>query len=386
MKGPVSIALVASKSLDYCRNVLRGVTRYARGKDEWLLTPVEPRGKAIDGLAKLNPTAVIAHVFSEELADVLKRLRRPVINVSGVFQDLPFPHVTTDELAVGEVAASHLIDCGLRHFGFVGHPNHGYSVQREIGFSRRLATAPHTLDRYHQKTPPTFDPTGGVFAFDSGLKRWIEGLPKPVGIFACNDHWGLRLTEVCRELRLTVPDDVAIVGVDNDNLLCEIARPSLSSISIAGERIGYEAAGWLERMISGHKMPSARLRIPPVGLVARQSSDLLAVGDPDLAAALRYIRNHANEPIRVSDVLREVPVSRRYLERRFQQLLGRSPFDEIRRIHIDRAKHLLASTELPLSLVAERAGFSEPKQLSNVFHQEVGMTPSDYRAQFRIRA
>jgi LacI family transcriptional regulator len=176
---------------------------------------------------------------------------------------------------------------------------------------------------------------------------------------------------------------VAIVGVDDDDLLCDLARPSLSSVALPGGRIGYEAAAMLERLMLGRRLKTARIELPPVRLVARQSSDILAIADPEVSQAMRYILAHAAEPIGVADVLRAVPVSRRSLERRFRRLLRRGIGEEIRRAHLERAKGLLVDSELPMSRVAARSGFTDSRQLSIVFRQETGLTPTGFRQRYR---
>jgi LacI family transcriptional regulator len=224
---------------------------------------------------------------------------------------------------------------------------------------------------------------GYLWALDVAVQRWVQRLPKPVGIFASTDIWGVQLAEVCRQTGLRVPEDVALVGVDNDDLLCEVARPSLSSIALPTERIGFEAAALLDRILARER-PSLRPRLlPPIGVVARQSSDVLALDDPEVAAAVRFIREHSHTSIGVKDVLRAVTISRRSLERRFQAALDRTVWEEIRRAHLERAKSLLAGTAMPMWAVAEQAGFSDPRQLSVVFRQETGLTPTAYRGRVR---
>lgn len=383
-----TIALVFTYSLSYCRRVLRGIKEFARQREDWVFVPVMAERGALRTVGRLNADGVIAHVLSRELADALGRVRRPIVNVSGIFLDLPFPRVAVDNRQVGRLAARHLIDRGLASFAFVGHPTHGYSIEREAGF-RDVIPSPAQIRAFHTTSVSRSDPAdpagGGLSPSEANLRRWIRSLPHPVGVFACNDIWGLRLTEICRQLRLRVPDDVAIVGVDNDDLLCELARPPLSSVAIPAERVGHEAASLLEKLMLGKAAPRRAMLLPPLPVVARQSSDLLAIDDADVSAAIRFIRSNSDRSIRVSDVLREVPVSRRVLERKFRQTLQRGPFQEIRLCQLERARSLLASTDMQMPGIAQRAGFSSAKQLSTVFHSELGETPTEYRRRFRAR-
>ena len=211
-------------------------------------------------------------------------------------------------------------------------------------------------------------------------------LPRQVGVATFYDFLGLQLSEACREAGLRVPEDVAIVGMGNDDLLCDFARPSLSSVAVATEQIGYQAAALLDRLMNGEPPPPHPILVPPPGVVARQSSDVLAIDDDDVAAALRWIRDESHKTIRVGDLLREIPVSRRLLERKFRKVLDRGISEEIRRVHVERAKSLLAGTDLAMSALAASAGFSNASHLSIVFRQETGLTPTAYRRQFRGRS
>ena len=376
------IALIFDYSLDYCRGVLHGVKRYAVDKPDWVFTTLAP-GATVASVRRARPAGVIAHVFEPRLGRALRRVDCPVVNVAGVLADLPLPRVGIDDVAVGRAAAGHLLDRGLRRLAFIGHPGHLYSARREAGFRAAVGKAGLTVDVYHDTGSPAFDPQGRPWATDARVRQWVRGLPKPAGIFACNDLWGAQLTEVCRQAGLRVPDEVAIVGVDNDDLLCDLARPSLSSVAVPARRIGQDAAGLLDRLIRGGAPPRDPVLHHPTEVVARQSSDVLAVDDADVAAAVRLIRERAHEPVRVKEILQQVPVSRRSLERRFRRHLGRGLWEEIRRVHMDRARALLVTTDSAMPDVARRAGFTDAKQLSVVFRQETGETPTAYRRRLR---
>jgi LacI family transcriptional regulator len=378
------IGLVFGYGLGFYRDILHGVKTFAADRPRWVFTPIAPDCRALESPLVKEQDGFIAHVFTESLAAALRRLRRPVVNVSGVLPDLPFPRVIVDHEAVGRMAAEHLIERGVRRFAYVGFPHHAFSLGREVGFLGKLERSGYPAAVFHDRMQKVGDPTG-QWRWNDALLAWLESLAKPLGLFASNDSQGVRLSEYCRHLSIKVPDEVAIVGVDDDDLLCDLARPSLSSVALPGGRIGLEAARMLEQILAGEKLPEPRLILPPVRVVVRASSDIQALPDPDVAAAVRYIRDHAHEPIDVRDLLAAVPVARRSLERRFRRYLDRGIGEEIRRAHLDRARTLLADTDLPTSIVAHRSGFTNSRQLSIVFRQATGGTPTQFRQQHRIR-
>lgn len=381
------IGLVFSYSLGYCRSVLRGIKEFAETRDDWVFTPVEPDPEAIETLRSIRPSGVIAHVYRTDVAESLLSLGVPVVNVSGVLTDVSIPTVSVDDQRIGELAAEHFLERGFENFAFVGHRDHGYSIRRESGYRKRLEPLGYSVCSYHERESAPFSPRGRLWGVDADVRDWLVGLARPAGIFAPNDLWGLQLTEVCRRTALKLPEEIAIVGVDDDDLLCELARPSLSSVALPGVRIGVEAAALLDRLIvrPRFKPPNNPLLLPPIEVVTRRSSDVLAIADADVAAAVRYIRNHARDPIQVEDVLRSVPVSRRLLERKFRAILGVGPGEEIRRARIALAKRHLSRTEAPMTEVARLSGFADQRRLAAVFRQETGFTPTSYRARFRRR-
>jgi LacI family transcriptional regulator len=189
----------------------------------------------------------------------------------------------------------------------------------------------------------------------------------------------MQLVEVCRQADLRVPEEVAVLGVGNDELYCELSRPTLSSIITPAQQIGFEAASLLGRMLDGAKPPQQSLLFPPQGVVSRRSSDVLAIDDPDVVAVARFIREHSHLVLRTAEILKVVPVGRRSLERRFRKAFGRGIWEEIQRVHIERAKRLLAETNLPIKAVAAQSGFTNFRHLSVVFRGQLGLSPTAYR-------
>jgi LacI family transcriptional regulator len=385
-KDIVRIGLVMTHTLSFYRGILRGVKVFAVERPGWVFTPIAPETRAIELARPLRCDGYLAHVFTLPLARALLALRKPVVSVAGVLSDLPLPHVMVDHAEVGRQAARHLLERGVRRFGFVGYPRHEFSVERERGFREMVAAAGCTVHSFHERTHRVEDPTG-IWKWNQPLLDWLAALVKPVGVLASNDVQGAQVSEYCGQLKLRVPDEVAIVGVDDDDLLCELSRPSLSSVALPCERIGYEAAVLLDKWLGPSKPKNKSVIVlPPAGVTVRQSSDLLAVPDEQVSAAVRFIQGHADRPIRVADVLHEVPVARRSLERRFRKWLRRSISEEIRRVHLERSRQLLTGTDVSLAEVARKSGFRDGRQLSIVFHRETGITPSAFRRKFRLRS
>jgi LacI family transcriptional regulator len=231
MGQPIRVGLVFSQSLDYCRRILRGIKEYSERKPDWVLLPIAPEPRAVQELGTLCPVGVIAHIFTPVLAERLLALRTPLVNVSAVLGNLSLPRVVSDNVAVGRMAALHLLDRGFTSFGFVGQHHHAYSTYREQGFREAIESSGHQVDCYHEHRTRPFTPTGHLWALDRDVQCWMASLRLPVGVFAPNDIWGVQLAEVCRQLELRVPEDVSLIGVDNDDLLCNLSRPPLSPSS-----------------------------------------------------------------------------------------------------------------------------------------------------------
>jgi len=211
------------------------------------------------------------------------------------------------------------------------------------------------------------------------LCDWLGELPRPVGILSCNDMRGQHVLDACRRIDAAVPEEVSVIGVDNDELICDLCDPPLSSVMPNPQRIGYEAAALLNKLMNGDAPRTSVQLIEPIGVVTRQSTDVLAIDDPLVASAVKYIRHHACDGISVVDVLKHVPVSRSILERRFRKYIGRSPQSEIRSVQLKRVKQLLRETDLPLERIAGLSGYDHPEYMSVVFKRELGITPGQYR-------
>jgi len=375
------VALLIETSNAYARGLLAGIVAWMREHRPWSVHLAEGArgGQPPPWLSRWDGDGVIARIENESIARVLRRLRVPIVDVSAARRIPTLPWVETDDDAIAREAFDHFRARGFRQLAFCGDDRFNWSRWRETAFARLAREAGLPCAVYRPRARAADDAEAEV----ARIGDWIAGLPRPVGVMACYDFRGRQVLDACRRRRIPVPDAVAVLGVDNDDLLCDLADPPLSSVILNPRRTGYEAAALLDRMMGGAHVGSRAVRIGPLGVATRRSTDVVAVEDPGVANALRYIRDHACEGISVKDVLKACPQSRRRLEHRVRRLIGRSPHDEILRVRLDCVKRLLVETDLPLERIAERAGFLHPEYLSVAFRRAVGIPPSRYRARLR---
>jgi LacI family transcriptional regulator len=374
------VALLIETSNAYARGLLQGVVHYIREHEPWSFHLME-QGRGDDPpewLADWDGDGIIARVETPRIARAVVKSGVPAVDLSAARLVPELPWVETDDALIAKLAVEHLLERGFKHFAFCGDARFNWSLWRENHFCAQVRTAKQTVHCYRAAGA-----SSGLAAQMAHIRRWVQELPKPVGIMACYDIRGQQVLDACRSAKLAVPSDVAVLGVDNDELLCDLASPPLSSVIPNAHRTGYEAAALLDRLMAGRAVPPTARLIPPLGVAARQSTDVLAVDDREVARAMQFIREHACEGINVGDVLRAVPLSRRVLEQRFQRHLGRTPREEILHVRLNRVKQLLGETDLPLYLIAERTGFEHVEYLSVVFKRETAKTPSRWREEAR---
>ena len=356
---------------------LKPLATYLREHEPWSVHLAEHgRGdRPPTWLATWRGDGILARIETPAMARALRRLKVPIVDVSAARLIPALPWFETDDSAIAQMAFDHLRDRGYRRFAYCGDARFNWSNWRGEHFQRAVA-AEGSECLFYQPTR-RFRPDDAAQGDD--LARWLRKLPKPVGIMACYDPHGRQLLDACRRVGIAVPDEVAVISVDNDEVLCELSHPPLTSVIPNTHRTGYEAASLLDELMAGRKLRAETRLVPPIGVAARQSTSTLAIEDRKTALAVRFIREQACSGINVADVLKAVPHSRRLMESRFRRLLGRTPHEEILRVQMDRVKQLLVETDLPLAEVAERAGFAHVEYLSVVFKRETGIPPSAFR-------
>ena len=385
MREAKKVALLIETSNRYGRDLLYGVRDWMREGGKWAVRFTEQaRGAAVPSwLADWQGDGIIARVDSPEIAAALKGTRLPVVDVSAERDASEFPRVSIDNVAVARLAVEHLGRKGFANFAYCGDERFLWSRQRGAEFVRGLKVMGQRCALFEPAAKARRAP--GSDAENRAIAEWLAELPKPVGVFACYDGRAQQVLEACQLLGVNVPDEVAVLGVDNDEVLCELCSPPLSSVQPNARRTGYEAAAMLAQMMKARKSVRAETRfVEPVRVVERQSTDVVSVTDVKVAAALRYIRQHACEGVNVADVLRAVPMSRTLLERKFQAVLGHSPHRQIVHTKIERAKHLLVESEVSIAVVAELAGFDNASYLSVAFRRETGESPYAFRTKHRV--
>lgn len=377
------VALIVESAVAPRRMMLTGVARYLQEHEPWAvyLKPYGVEKSLPSWLNHWQGDGIIAAVKHEDIGVVTRR-GIPVVDIMGALRQEGVPLVHTNDRSVGRLGAEHLMERGFRHFAFCVYRGEFWSEGRLEGF--REALSPHRLDcRVYNLNLPG-PGSGGPESWEQqqrDLAAWLGALPRPVGVMCTNDLSGQQLLEACQRLRINVPEEVAVVGADNDEPICRIASPPLSSVIINDHQRGYEAAALLDRMMRGQAPPKDPIYVEPAGVMARASTDVMAIDDAAVVRALRFLRDKACEDIGVDDVVKEVPVSRSVLERRFRKIVGRSINNEIVRLRINRAIELLTDTELELKVIARRAGFGTQSYMSAVFQQKLGKTPGSYRKQ-----
>jgi LacI family transcriptional regulator len=368
----------------YGADILVGACKYAKQSSGILILRPDPFDTAsvpINGLTAYD--GVLARIHSKAAERALAALPIPCVSV---FHGVPchlLPRVGVDEVALGRLAARHLLDRGHSCFAYLRAPGHAYSSDREAGFRKALQSEGHDLGYVWpvRKAGAKSEgrPWQSLYLNTEATGSWLAGLPRPAALLAANDVFAHFASAAALLAHVRVPEDLAILGADNDASICESAHVSLSSIPTPAQKIGWTAVKIIDDVLSGKPPPNSPVLIPPCEVVTRRSTDLVAIADAGMARALRRIADRSAERVSVRDLAREAGLSRRALEYRFHESLGRSPMAEVRRVRMERAKHLLLATSMPVYQVATSAGFSTQEHFCSQFKRETGMTPTQFR-------
>lgn len=386
------IALLIESSRNYGRGILRGIARYAHVHGPWsFYTQERELHSGIPAwLRTWKGNGIIARIENRRIGRALLKLGWPVVDVLGSVRCNSIPGFDTDADAAARLAVDFLVRAGFQHFGYCGYRGIPFSDRREAAFEEQLARQGQSM-RVFSPLPSEF-PESHIQAVEQhgletekAIAAWLRKQPWPLGLFACNDIRAQQVLNACRENGIKVPEEIAVIGVDNDDVLCNLCDPPLTSIEPDAERIGYEAAELLESMMKGISPRPGITQIPPARLVERTSTDVVPIEDPITVQAVRFIRDHVSDGIAVKDVVLHVGRSRTDLEVRFRRWLKSSVRGEIQRRRMDRVCQLLQQTSLSLDRVAEEAGFATGAHLCRLFRRQFHKTPTQYRLDCKIR-
>jgi LacI family transcriptional regulator len=371
--------------------VIQGISRYARERANWLFH-FEDRGileRLPAWLKNWQGDGIIARSPTRGLSAAIGQFKCPVVELLGDGKHLA-AEVRTDETMTAEFAVEHLLKQGFEHLAFYSFANSWWSDARRDAFEQVVGCRGHSGHTFpgaykgSQLPYPTWKQE-----FEAPLLRWLDRIPKPVGIWTVADSQAIRLLEACRQVGLPVPAEVGVVGTSNDNVVCSLLSPSLSSIELNPQEVGYRAAALLDAKMKGRarsrnsrKPLATPIIVPPAGVVVRESSDRIAIVDPELDQAIKIIERDAVHGLTVEQLAKEMLLSRSTLERRFREFLHCSPAHEINRVRIERAKAFLRETPWPIAAIGQKTGFASPENFVRFFRRLVGITPRQYRNDF----
>lgn len=375
---------------EFGRGVQTGIAKYANLYGHWTIykEPAfyrKPLGKYItetkDQLKKLKINGILGHIHDEKLIEHVRDSGFPAVIVPVKKRIPELPNILVDSEKIGQMAAEHLLERGLKNFAFCGFRGLHWSESNCQSFCGRIGEAGLKVNVYQQ---PKARSSYLLWSREKDIiADWLKSLPKPVGIMACNDDRAEDIVSVCKMTDLNIPDDIAVIGVDNDRVVCELSSPPTSSVALNTERGGYEAAELLEKLMSGEeKMSGQEIVIRATHIESRQSTDILAIDDYEMAAAIRFIRNNSSKPIQVSTVADAISISRRSLERRFRAATGHSVLAEIRRTRVENIAKLLTETNLSVAKIALELGFPGIDHIARYFQRQIGMSPNAYRKKY----
>lgn len=384
----IKLILLSDFAEEYYKNLLRGITRYSRDNGPWTFCRMPPYYResiGIDGILEFakewEADGIIGQFYNDEEVIKFTQAGIPVIAQDFKERFTNIPNITGDYLETGRVGAEYFLKKGFRNFAFYGFNNIVWSRERAQGFVKRIEEAGHTVHQFEQKESPS---THLWHYKPSDLSRWLNELPKPVGLMTCDDNQGHHITEAARHAGIRIPDEVAVLGVDNDEMICDLSDPPLSSISLDSEKCGYEAARLMDQMIRNKTCTGPNVVHKATQVITRHSTDIFASKDKYIVDALKYIHCNLDKNLKVDQVLKEVPLSRRSLEKRFVQTTGYPVYEYIYNQRIEKFTQKLLETNMTIFEIALDLGLTDSKNIARQFKQIKGLTPLEYRKRFLV--
>ena len=380
------VLLVFMTRFEECTAMLKGIGRFERSHRPWVAFLDDEARAEVDPRWMRNKKwhGVISRHTTPALVQTCAELKIPLVDLNDVALFPGVPKIRPDNISMGHLGAEHFLERGYRHYGFCGFTNDGWSRERGNGFVEALRRARFDCHVFDVEYPGDLTPFWDLKQ-TSALAGWLRALPKPAAVMACNDLRALQVIGAAQAAELLVPEEVAVLGANNDTIRCELASPPLSSVATNAFQSGYQAAECLTQLMAGRAPDVFDLRIEPLGVVTRHSTDILAIDDKNVAAALSFIREQACHGITVEEVVHHAFASRSQLEKKFRRFFGRSPQAEIRRVQVARIRQLLFETDFPLKKIAELTGFEHVEYLCVVFKRLTGDSPGSYRKKMQTQ-
>ena len=384
------VALLIDRSFGYGQDIILGVSRYSSLHSDWELYVPPPdyldrrmrshRMSNLPWFKECKPDGVIM------LEDLKSNEGVIETGVSAVLANVPeknsgLPHIKIDNHAIGKMAVEYFVNRGFKSLVHCGLGYYLWATQRYEGFS--AATEQFGLKAYTYNMPKSRRKFPSIKERDL-IADWLKTLPKPIGLFACNDDMGKMVADACKKAGILVPEEIAILGVDNDEVVCMTSNPPLSSICLTTQKCAYEAAVLLDKIMNNKKIENKEITIIPTHVITRQSTNIMAIENQQIARAVQFIRQNPKNPIQVNDVVREIDMPRRTMEKYFRSVLGRSVHDEIARVRVENISQMLAETSMTISQIAKEFGFSDATHLTRFFREKKGLTPLAHRKQLSI--
>jgi LacI family transcriptional regulator len=374
------IAILVETSLASGRQILAGISQFLKERND--ISVFHHSGQLgqmhPDSLLDWEGDGIIARVVDQSIADLLVRTGLPTVDVLGNVPDCGFPLVKTDNQAIGKMVAEHFMQSGLRNFGVIGLSQESWSLEREGAFFAQTAEVEESAHSLHLKS--TDSEAVHISQSLAAVRNWLPSLPKPIGILTTSDQFGPLLFEAAHELKIRIPEDLSIIGVDNDAPYCDLCRPALSSVDPNHEEVGYQACLLLDQLLTNQKTSVKEIEVRPNMIHLRRSSSTLAVDDPQLSQAMEFIRLNACRGTCIDEIAQHCGLSRSVLQRRFRSKINRTIGESILNEKLTRAKELIHAGKLSMNQVAELSGLNSQEYMSQVFRKHLHQSPKHFRS------
>lgn len=383
------IILLIDISEEYGQDLLKGIAKYSKEHGPWVFCrmPLFYREKLgmegiVDFAREWGADGIIAQLYNDQ--DIKKVLEAGIYLIAEDFKERfsDIPNITGGYFEAGEIGAEYFLKKGFKNFAFYGFKNIVWSRERFIGYEKYLISRGHKVFHFDHDEAASRELW---YYKPSALSQWLQSLPKPIAIMACDDERGQHITEACKHAKIQIPEEIAVLGVDNDKMTCNLSDPPLSSVELDTEKGGYETARLMDQMITGRINETYDVLVMPIQVITRQSTDIASANDKYIAKALKFIHQNIDNRINVDDVLKQVPLSRRALEKRFQETTGIGVYKYIYNLQIQKFAERLLETDKTIFEIALESGFNNSKNISRQFKQVKGCTPIEYRTRHLAR-